>query len=73
VASAATNNDRPACIVIELRLFVLVIITMLPRLPPTANEMTSLDKCLILFKVCRICPNDLWLYPLGISQNFFLI
>ena len=32
VASAATNNDRPACIVIELRLFVIVIVRMLrPR------------------------------------------
>jgi len=29
VASAATNNDRPACILIELRLFVIVIVRML--------------------------------------------
>jgi len=29
VAKAATNNDRPACIVIELRLFVIVIIQIL--------------------------------------------
>jgi len=28
-ASAATNNDRPACIVIELRVFVIVIIQIL--------------------------------------------
>ena len=32
VAKAATNNDRPACIVIELRVFVFVIVRMLrPR------------------------------------------
>ena len=29
VASAATNNDRPACIVIELRLLVIAIIQIL--------------------------------------------
>jgi len=37
VASTAKNKDRPACIVIELRLFLLVIVRILLRSHPTAS------------------------------------
>ena len=41
VAKAATNNDRPAYIVTELRLFVLVIVQMLR----TRGQVGKVNAC----------------------------